>query len=641
MQSPRLLLFVVPVVFALSLACRGGDSNTPEATATPRPVPAPVEFAAEPEGNYAQGDPTFDALPGATAHFGELGGSVYQIEIPDDWNGRLVLYMHGYRNFSPTLDVDQPSIRRYLIRNGFAWGASSYSNNGLVPGLGADETAALWDHFVAEFGRPDYTYVTGHSMGGGSTVLAAERYAGRFDGGLALCAIAGNTSELQFLGDYFVAAAYAAGVTQDDLDPAAVDALIASRIEPALEDPDTLDRFVDIVTHITGGPRSFAREGILERIDDNFSFAGTALGAGIYGNTDTMYELGPQSDVSSEDFNAAVLRIESGAFLQSFTAGHDSTGEIEIPLLTMHTTGDLFVALSETQLIAERVAAGGNGDLLVQRAVQAAGHCTFIDSEWEQGLEALIDWVEDGRRPDGEDLLADDLSEAGAAYTLGPRFGSPEADGVPGADERLALSGSLTLDGEPFEGFLLDVVVRNDGLAASCGYSLFSAVDGGVYSESVASAAEVAGCGEPGAQFYLFAFYQGQFLSSQELATWPQAGRELAFDASFSTGDPDGVSLPITTFQGTVHDSSGDRLPPGTKIEAYVADELCGVGSVPPVVMGAANPGSYFIAVSAPDELSNCPRDAEVRFVVDGETARETGINDARDEPHDLDLTLP
>ena len=80
----------------------GGSDESPAATATPRPIPTPVAFAKEPQG-AEQGDPAFEALPGATAHFGRLGGAIYQIEMPDDWNGRLVLYIHGSRIFEPTL----------------------------------------------------------------------------------------------------------------------------------------------------------------------------------------------------------------------------------------------------------------------------------------------------------------------------------------------------------------------------------------------------------------------------------------------------------------------------------------------------------------------------------------------------------
>lgn len=41
----------------------------------------------------------FDALPGTSTRrlFGVHKGAGYRIEVPDSWNGSLVLYAHGFR----------------------------------------------------------------------------------------------------------------------------------------------------------------------------------------------------------------------------------------------------------------------------------------------------------------------------------------------------------------------------------------------------------------------------------------------------------------------------------------------------------------------------------------------------------------
>ena len=96
-------------------------------------LPAPVDVLQEPDG-VTLGDPSFEALPGARADFGRLGGSIYQIELPDRWNGGLVLFMHGYGELAPTAEVSPPGFRRYLIGQGYAWGASSFSSTSLIPG---------------------------------------------------------------------------------------------------------------------------------------------------------------------------------------------------------------------------------------------------------------------------------------------------------------------------------------------------------------------------------------------------------------------------------------------------------------------------------------------------------------------------
>ena len=74
----------LPVLLVL-LAASGGPATAggPGGEgAGARPLPPPVQVRPEPEG-VALGDPAFQPLPGARAEFGRLGGSVYQVEVPD------------------------------------------------------------------------------------------------------------------------------------------------------------------------------------------------------------------------------------------------------------------------------------------------------------------------------------------------------------------------------------------------------------------------------------------------------------------------------------------------------------------------------------------------------------------------------
>ncbi len=624
---------------ALAIACNGGGTHAPQATATPRPIPTPVEFGQEPQG-ATLGDPAFEALPGATAYYGRLGGSIYQIEVPENWNGRLVLYMHGFRNFPPKLAVEAPWIRGYLVRNGFAWGASSYSSGSLVPGLAAAETAALWDLFVQRFGRPERTYVTGESMGGGATTISAERYPDRYDGALALCGMAGNTTELGFMADFFVAGAFVAGITQAEFDSGPVEELIEARILPALKDETAHERFEALIVDMTGGARPLTHEGLLLREMANWEFADTLLGARLLDNQETVYRLGTSSGATGDELNAAAIRVTAGDLQEALTAGQEISGDIKIPLVTLHTTGDLFVPLSHEQVLRRSVEAAGKGDLLVQRTVRAAPHCAFTNAEWESGLVALIAWGEDGIKPEGEDLLADDLSEAGARFTLAPRLGSSEAEAVPGAEERITIRGTLTVDGEPLHGTLPRVMVRKDGIERRCDYWGVPVPDGR-YEVTVVGDAEAHGCGSPGAQLFIVISSEGDRFASQQTIDWPADGDALSFDATFSSADPEGVARPATFFTGSVLDSSGESLPAGTVIEAYVGETLCGITSLPPAVMASGDLTTYVMAVAGPESVPGCETGASISFRVNGEPAEQTGTNDLAEGQYLVDLTLP
>jgi hypothetical protein len=82
----------------------------------------------------------------------------------------------------------------------------------------------------------------------------------------------------------------------------------------------------------------------------------------------------------------------------------------------IHTTGDGWVPISGVQAFRRLAEAAGNGDLVVQRAVRATGHCDFSDEELSRASEDLMNWVENGVKPEGEDILGP-LEDAGLDFT--------------------------------------------------------------------------------------------------------------------------------------------------------------------------------------------------------------------------------
>src|SRR6185503_20903134 len=117
---------LLAVLVVAASACSGdGESAKPgvSTNTSSRPLPPRVQVRERPQG-VTLSDPAFEALPGARADFGRLGGAVYEAEVPARWNGRLVLFMHGFEELGAEAHVTAPDIRRYLIDRGFAWGAS-------------------------------------------------------------------------------------------------------------------------------------------------------------------------------------------------------------------------------------------------------------------------------------------------------------------------------------------------------------------------------------------------------------------------------------------------------------------------------------------------------------------------------------
>jgi len=88
-----------------------------------------------------------------------------------------------------------------------------------------------------------------------------------------------------------------------------------------------------------------------------------------------QFDTDPALSTSEASFNATVQRVTSVASeRRKYTP---VTGNLRIPMLTLHTLGDLFSPFVVEQIYAERVAANGASDLLVQRATRDYGHCAF------------------------------------------------------------------------------------------------------------------------------------------------------------------------------------------------------------------------------------------------------------------------
>ena len=587
-------------------------------------LPPPVAIRSTPDG-ITLADPTFAALDGAHAEFGPLGGTVYQIEIPDHWNGRLVLFMHGYGELRAQGAVTPPPLRHALIADGDAWAASSMSSTSIIPGRAADETAALWDHFVAVHGRPSWTYITGTSMGGWAATIAAERYADRFDGALALCGAAGLPDGARISVDQFVAAAYVAGVSQAEFDSTDVGALIDQRIEPALADPSRHDQFERLMVALNGGPRAFDRAGIHLEEARNFARARLLIAAHGSPSRTGPYVLGPGAGVSETDFNHDALAIPAGDLATTLWAGDDVSGDLQIPLLTMHTTGDGQVPINQAQVLLRHVTAAGRADLLVQRVVQDPGHCGFSSTEQKAAFDALVDWVEQQRRPTGTDLAVNDLTRLDHTFELSSRSLT--------STDHVDVAGHATLDGAPLTSRFIGAVVVADGLVTPC-QAAIPTIDDGRYTIPVYNQDTAAGCGRPGAEIVLWTSAADQILYATSPIPWPD-GTTTTADVAFSTADVDGAAPPTIQVFGSVYDQHGGPMPAGTLVEAYIGATRCAVAST-----RTGSFTGYIVAIVGPDTEPGCAAGQPVMFRVNGNPTVGTHVIADATHRDPVDLTL-
>ena len=403
-------------------------------------------FAAPPPQYFV--DPAklpFAEIPGLPTQreWGIHNGAGYRIEVPVNWNGSLVMWAHGYRGTGLELTVDNHPLRAFLIANGYAWAASSYSKNAYDPAQGAKDTHALAAFFNGRFGKPKRTYITGASMGGHVTGIVAEQWPGSYDGAMPICGVLGDYELFDFFLDFNVGAQAISGVGKQY--PFAPDYLTATvpatkaALGPAF--PYVLNangqNFRSLVQLRSGGVRPVFDQGWLywNGIAGDFLF-GLGVGDGTLPrqpgvavqNSDVVYQFDtlPAQSGAETLFNGTVQRVTADPQARrnnGLANVTPTTGDLRIPTVTLHTLGDLFVPFHMEQEYARRVAAKGYSHNLVQRATRDYGHCAFTGPELVATFSALVGWVEGGVKPAGDDVLD-------PATVANPNFGCTYTDKV-------------------------------------------------------------------------------------------------------------------------------------------------------------------------------------------------------------------
>jgi pimeloyl-ACP methyl ester carboxylesterase len=109
---------------------------------------------------------------------GELNGASFRIDMPENWNGTLLVYCHGYsmapivyEGLPPDSRIEQQTAA--FVEAGYAVIQSAYSATGWAVEEAVIDTEALRRLFIRTHGQPKETYVLGHSMGGFLTMLIA------------------------------------------------------------------------------------------------------------------------------------------------------------------------------------------------------------------------------------------------------------------------------------------------------------------------------------------------------------------------------------------------------------------------------------------------------------------------------------
>jgi hypothetical protein len=375
--------------------------------------------------------PGTNCVAGVDAH-----GAFFLISVPANYNGRLVLWNHGYTLARPApLTAGDLGVGLFALGQGFAAAASSFRPDAI--GLGgwqvrdaAEDTENLRQRFAQLVGQPRKTYIVGASEGGLITAETVERFArdeeGRlnYDGALPLCGpVAGGEanwcggfdlrvvyqyychnlprpSEVQYP-LYFGLAPNNTLTTQD----------VAARVNectgvlqpPPTRTPQQVRNLANILG-VAKIPESFLITDIefgtfglqeLTLIRTNGLSPVTNFGVEYRGSDD---DTALNAGVVRTAFNPGAIAWLNGAY--------NPTGDVEIPTITMHTIGDGLVIVENEHEYREEFIEERDRRNLFQVYTNADGHCQFSNSELAAAFDALVNWVEKKRRPTKEGVIA-------------------------------------------------------------------------------------------------------------------------------------------------------------------------------------------------------------------------------------------
>jgi pimeloyl-ACP methyl ester carboxylesterase len=363
---------------------------------------------------------------------GTLNGAAFEVRVPANWNGVLLVYAHGYRD-----RADHPGERdsrgadaapggdlfeQVLLSRGYALAGSAYQENGWAIREGVADTLALTSYFEGRVGTPRRTILWGFSLGSMVTLESIEEYPNVYDGAIAACAL-GAGAPRSWDGAAVLCLAYdvafgwpaAWGTVADVRDDLDFDTEVAPRVLAQVRDQSNFGRF-EFMRLVSNLPADDFYQGSNWLFTDLFfATEGRAeverrAGGPVVQNTDHVYTL-----TNAEKLYLATLGVNADALLAEMNARTNIsaprasrhylehfasyTGDLVRPVLTIHTTTDGLVPVSHESAYRETVMAAGKENLLSQVYATSVGHCTFTPEQLIAAVAAMDSWLETGMAP--------------------------------------------------------------------------------------------------------------------------------------------------------------------------------------------------------------------------------------------------
>ncbi len=360
---------------ALALAAAGCASAPRDgATAATAPAAAPA--------------PALALEPG-TDH-GLIDGAPWRIDVPPNWNGELVVVMHGFEPAgSPREGPMTIGAAESFLARGYAVAASWYSAQGWAVDEAIVDSERLRRYFVQAYAAPRHTWAVGFSMGGLAALASLERHPEAWDGVVSACGV--NTPGVEMIGEGVLRPLLATMV----LFPGALDVRplgVTPGPRIAVPDAGALEaRFAADeasaarLAAATGIPREGLAPalGLLALVLHDVQ---SAAGGHPVDNTATRYA-GFGDD---EAFNAAVPRYAGHPPAMAWIAARAPLrGEPARPVVVLNNAVDPAIPARFGGRYGELARANGLGARVLELPPVGVGHCGFQPADVDAALVAL------------------------------------------------------------------------------------------------------------------------------------------------------------------------------------------------------------------------------------------------------------
>ena len=336
-----------------------------------------------------------------------LDGAPYRIKVPANWNGTLLLYVRGTQRtvdpvglnplvavpgVPPAISAAQAqALEQLLTADGYAFAASAFQDGAGIWSIeeGFDDTEALTKYFKKTVGKPERTILWSRSQGTIIGLREAEKKSSLYDASIAGCAVGAGASRTWDLTlDLLLAWQTAFGFPASWGTPADINDNIrfATDVVPVilqnLADPRKLGlfEFVRLVNRLPlpgfyPAPNSPPEASWL--LSDMF-FATEVraeverkAGGPVVQNLDHVYSLsaadrarivalGVDADALLAVMNSSASKFAADKKARRYNERYaDYSGKLKMPVLTLHTTQDGLVIVSQESAYLETVEEAG------------------------------------------------------------------------------------------------------------------------------------------------------------------------------------------------------------------------------------------------------------------------------------------